>query len=162
MVSRSTSRKEPHYLVGRKEKVSFPDFELFDVVAKIDTGAYRSSLHGKVLSVRKESDGREWVTFEPLGKKQFLRPRRQIKLPLLFWKDVKSSNGSIARRPFVELMLQIGALQVKGEFGITDRSVMKCTVLLGRKILKGKFLVDVSKVNLGGKVLPTLNYPYTR
>jgi len=162
MVARSTPRKIPHHLVGRREKVSFPELEVLDVIAKIDTGAYRSSLHGKVVSVERDSENMEWVIFEPLGKKQFLRPRRKIKLPLLFWKDVKSSNGSISRRPFVELNLQIGTMTVKGEFGITDRSGMKCTVLLGRKILKGKFLVDVSRVNLGGKVLPTLDNPYSK
>jgi hypothetical protein len=32
-------------VIGAFEQVSFPDFGLFDVVAKIDTGATSGSLH---------------------------------------------------------------------------------------------------------------------
>ena len=34
-------------IIGRLEKVSFPAFQLHNIDAKIDTGAYTSSIHCK-------------------------------------------------------------------------------------------------------------------
>lgn len=40
---------------------------------------------------------------------------------------------------------------IKTEFSLTDRSAMKYPILLGRKFLVKRFIVDVSLVNLSLK-----------
>ena len=49
-----------HYkIIGRIEKISFTEFNINDVDAKIDTGAYRNALH---CSEIKLADGKLHVT----------------------------------------------------------------------------------------------------
>lgn len=134
-------------LIGRREKVSFPGLGLTDVTAKIDTGAYSCSLHARVLHLEEGENG-TFVVFEPLGKKNKLRNILPVTLPVLRMKKVKSSNGLAQSRIFVSIPLQIGPYLVETAFGLTDRSAMKTTVLLGRKILSERFLVDVSRSHL--------------
>jgi len=66
-------------------------------------------------------------------------------LPLSYYKNVKSSNAVSENRPVVKLMLKIGTFSFYTDFTITDRGKMKFPILLGRKCLRKKFLVDVSK-----------------
>ncbi|MEM7038916.1 MAG: RimK/LysX family protein, partial [Bacteroidota bacterium] len=40
------------------------------------------------------------------------------------------------------------------EFTLADRTQMECPVLLGRKFLQEKYVVDVSKFNLSAKQKP--------
>lgn len=137
----------PLPLIGRREKVSFPSLGLSGVTAKIDTGAYSASLHARILSLEEHSEG-TLVVFQPLGKKNKLRNILPVTLPVLRMKKVKSSNGQAQSRIFVSIPLQIGPYLVETAFGLTDRSAMKTTVLLGRKILSQRFLVDVSRSHL--------------
>ena len=40
---------------------------------------------------------------------------------------------------------------IEAEFSLSDRSDMKYPVLIGRKLLKGRFIVDVSRKNVSLK-----------
>jgi hypothetical protein len=64
-------------------------------------------------------------------------------------KKVKNSFGQAEVRYLIETKLQLAGETFRAEFTLTDRSSMKNSILLGRKILRGRFLVDVSKTNLG-------------
>jgi hypothetical protein len=44
-------------------------------------------------------------------------------------------------------------VEFDAEFTLTDRSKMRNPILLGRKILIGRFIVDVQEVNLSKKSL---------
>ena len=52
-------------VIGAFEKVSFPDFGLFDVVAKIDTGATSGSLHATKIQEIQLPNGEKALTFLP-------------------------------------------------------------------------------------------------
>ncbi|OYX18646.1 MAG: ATP-dependent zinc protease, partial [Algoriphagus sp. 32-45-6] len=64
-------------------------------------------------------------------------------------KKVKNSFGQAEVRYLVEIPIQLAGENFLAEFTLSDRSSMKDSILLGRKILRDKFLVDVSKTNLG-------------
>jgi len=55
--------------IGRTERADIPEWELFDLEAKIDTGAYTSSLHCHHIE-QKEKDGRTMVCFNLLDPTQ--------------------------------------------------------------------------------------------
>jgi len=56
-------------VIGAFEKVSFPDFGLFDIVAKIDTGATSGSLHATNIKEMELATGEIAVKFKPFGRK---------------------------------------------------------------------------------------------
>ena len=137
-------------LIGRKEMISFPQLQLLRVPAKVDTGAYRSSIHcSKVKEIVKDGQSLLQVVF--LGK---MHPQF-VKSGQLFsdYKKVKvrSSNGEMQERYMVKAQIALGKRKFKTEFTLTNRSAMKTPVLLGRKALRERFLVDVSKSYLLGK-----------
>lgn len=134
-------------LIGRKEKIALPELGLKSVWAKIDTGAYTSSLHAE--NIREEMlDGKKTLKFEILmpdhkeftGKTLSFEDYRQ--------KKVKNSFGQAETRYLIVTKIKIAGELFSAEFTLSDRSSMKNSILLGRKILKDKFLVDVNRINL--------------
>lgn len=134
-------------LIGRKEKISLPKLGLRSVWAKIDTGAYTSSLHAEAIR-EEEEDGKKVLKFEILmpGHKDFTG--KTLSFEHYKQKKVKNSFGQAETRFLIVTKIKIAGEIFSAEFTLSDRSSMKNSILLGRKILQGKFLVDVNKVNL--------------
>ena len=63
----------------------------------------------------------------------------------------KSSNGQTELRVFVKTKIIFFNKEHEIELSLTNRSEMKYPILVGRKFLKNKFLVDVSKKHLSNK-----------
>lgn len=131
-------------IIGSLEKVSLPDLELFDLDAKIDTGADSSALHCDHISVE---DG--IVTFTLLDEVHPAYNGKTISLPVVREKNVRSSNGIRAKRVFIETTLTIGNVTQKTRVSLTDRSDLKHPMLIGKRYLSGHFLVDVSRSYIG-------------
>lgn len=127
--------------LGRLELVSFPEWELFDLEAKVDTGAYTSSLHCHHI----EKTGKGKVRFNLLDPSHDTYNEKHFELPIHREKAIKSSNGVTEKRFVVKAAIRIFEEQFDVELSLTDRSEMKYPVLLGRKLLRGRFLVDPSK-----------------
>ncbi|MDP6600303.1 MAG: RimK/LysX family protein [Candidatus Woesearchaeota archaeon] len=108
-------------IVGLTETISLVsnDGKVQDVMAKIDTGATRSSIDIKLASKLN------------LG-------------PVIKSKMVRSAHGN-KLRPIVEANLLLAGKKIKSEFTLADRSNMKYDVLIGVNVLKQGFLVDPSK-----------------
>lgn len=134
-------------IIGRKEKISLPKLGLKLVWAKIDTGAFTSSLH--VESIREEiEDGKKMLRFELLmaGHKDFTG--RTLSFRSYRQKQVKNSFGQTETRFLIVTKIRIAGESFPAEFTLSDRSSMKNSILLGRKVLQGRFLVDVNGANL--------------
>ncbi|GAA0880732.1 ATP-dependent zinc protease [Algoriphagus jejuensis] len=133
--------------IGRKEKISLPELGLKLVWAKIDTGAYTSSLHAE--HIREEIiEGKKVLRFEALmfGHKAFTGETLTFEKYRL--KKVKNSFGHAETRFLIVTKIRIAGEIYPAEFTLSDRSSMKNSILLGRKVLQGKFLVDVNESNL--------------
>lgn len=136
--------KKEKKVIGRKEKIHFVDYGLKNLIAKVDTGAYSSSLHCQILGVSTEG-GEEYVRFIPLVYHNKVKNSKEIKVPVSKKKTVKSSTGHTEERIFVKIKVQLNGHAISTEFSLTDRSNMRHTILLGRKFLKGSYIVDVSR-----------------
>jgi hypothetical protein len=134
-------------IIGRREKVDLPDFNLNQIEAKMDTGAYTSALHcQKVVSdVR---NGKQVVTFELLDSAHPNFKNQSFEFPVHKVKKIKSSNGSTQTRFIILTKMRLGGLDLNVEFSLADRSRMEYPILIGRKALRGKFIIDVSKKHL--------------
>jgi hypothetical protein len=131
--------------IGRSEYIALPKLGVLRVAAKVDTGAYSSALHVQQLSVRDSGKGNELVVKFRLGGKRttmvFKRFRRVV---------VKTSTGHRTERYLINTTVLLGRYQQATEFTLVDRSDMKHSILLGRKFLSNRFVVDVALKNAQG------------
>jgi hypothetical protein len=122
-------------IIGSEEFVSLPELNVNMIHARVDTGAATSSL------------GVKWVKEEE-GVISCLLPNKQVVTFDSFKKKIiKSSFGHIEERYVVKILINVLGRKVRTNFTLADRSKMKFPILLGRKLLKGKFMVDVDLKN---------------
>lgn len=124
-------------IIGSFEKVSFPDFGLHNIIAKIDTGATSGSLHATHIKKTKLATGETAVRFRPYGTKP------SVIASSFVYKMVRSSNGISSMRYVVPTTVVIEGVQYPIEISLTDRTLMKKGVLIGRRFLRSHgFIVD--------------------
>lgn len=131
-------------IVGRLEKISILDLELFDLDAKVDTGADSNALHCDDIMIDEENN----VHFKLLDDVHPSYHGKQIVMPVYKLKKVKSSNGHVQLRPSISVQVEFFGKKYKTVVSLTHRGDMKYPMLIGRKFLSKKFLVDVSETYL--------------
>jgi hypothetical protein len=62
-------------------------------------------------------------------------------------KKVRSSTGQEQLRYFIFCTLDILGQHIKTEFSLTERKGMRFPILLGRKLLNNRFIIDTSLKN---------------
>ncbi|MBD2753155.1 ATP-dependent zinc protease [Spirosoma sp. BT704] len=125
--------------------VDFPDLELFDVQAKVDTGAYTSALHCKDVQV-KRTGLRKKLSFWLIDKTG--EPARQFYSDKFSQRMIRNSFGVAELRYVITTRIVLFGRTIRAEFTLADRDQLKNPVLLGRKLLRNRFIVDVSQKNL--------------
>jgi hypothetical protein len=134
--------------IGRNEYISLPELNFADIDAKIDTGAYSCSIHCD--DIRLDADGTH-VRFRLLDDSHPDYHDRDTVLPVHEVRRVKSSNGTVEERIFVKTALELFGQVYETELSLTDRASMKYPMLIGRKYLEGRFVVDVALQYLAAK-----------
>ncbi|MDD2698180.1 MAG: RimK/LysX family protein [Arcobacteraceae bacterium] len=132
-------------IIGKRELISIIDLELFDLDAKVDTGADSNALHCDDIFVDEQNN----VHFTLLDEIHESYHGKRMCLPLYKLKKVKSSNGQIQLRPSVKLIVLFMGKRYKTVISLTNRADMKYPMLIGRRFLSGKFLVDVELEYVG-------------
>ncbi|WP_187170416.1 ATP-dependent zinc protease family protein [Salidesulfovibrio onnuriiensis] len=128
-------------IIGQKEYVYFDQLKM-KLPARIDTGATTSSIDATDLQ-QYERDGEDWLRFtitDPASGKAVVLER-----PLKRTVRIKQHEGDGQRRYVVELQVQLGSQKCTTEFSLTDRSDFKMPVLIGRSLLHGRAVVDVTR-----------------
>ena len=115
------------HVIGWKEYVDFPAWGIRRVKIKIDTGARTSALH--VLSMEPLDDRRLSIEI------QAGRGRRRTEVEVIEWTTVRDSGGHAERRPVVETLLKLGALERRVRVSLTNRGDMLFPMLVGRTAL---------------------------
>lgn len=131
-------------VIGRIEKIDLPNLSLFNLDAKIDTGAYTSSLHCHKITT-KQVDDKLWVYFYVLDPDHPEYEERSFNCPVHKIKSVKSSNGVIEERVIIKQVVKFFGRKGEIQLSLTNRAEMKNPVLIGRRFMADKYIVDVSK-----------------
>jgi hypothetical protein len=131
-------------IIGWTEHIDLPDWGIFGLKAKSDTGARTSALHVENLVQREDG----WVTFDVMLHRHRQEQRKHIRTQLIKVARVCSSTGTYSERCFVSTVLRIGTIEKDIEISLVSRQRMLFRMLLGRKALAGDFWVDVSRRNL--------------
>lgn len=130
-------------ILGRSDRVNLPGLGLYNIHAKIDTGAYTSSLHcsraevinGQLEFVLLDDEHPEFTGMKFVFKEFTER-------------EIKNSFGVAEKRFVILTTVKIYDEEILAEFSLSDRDALRFPILLGRKILRDRFLIDVTKKNL--------------
>ncbi len=133
-------------IVGKKEIISIIDLELYELDAKIDTGADSNALHCDDIKIKNNT-----VFFTLLDDIHPAYHGKRMSMPLYKLKKVRSSNGQLQVRPSIKVTVKFMNKKYKSIITLTNRADMKVPMLIGRKFLDKNFLVDVSKEYLSKK-----------
>jgi hypothetical protein len=128
-------------IVGRAEIVDIVEFDILNVPAKVDTGADNSSIW--VSQVSEQPDGLSCVFFgpgSPYYSGEIVRIGNDYSVTM-----IANSFGHKEVRYKVRLKIRLQDRIIRATFTLADRSLKAYPILLGRRLLHGKFLVDVSK-----------------
>lgn len=129
-------------VVGAREHVRLPGLGLDPMPARIDTGARTSSLHAVNIHV----EGGD-VLFDAVLEEGGFAPCRSH---LVEWRWVKDSGGHPTLRPVIRTLIVLGAHAWEDEVTLADRDGLRHRVLIGRRALWGRFVVDVSASYIQG------------
>jgi hypothetical protein len=134
----------PPLVIGWKEYVAFPEWGVRRLRAKIDTGACSSALDVAEYDVEETAAG-------PIAHLRLALHRRRpdkvrlLHVPVVRFVVVRNSGGVAERRPVLEVMVRLGAVEKRIRMTVTRRTGMRYRMLLGREALAGDFLVDVRR-----------------
>lgn len=134
-------------LIGSTDRIDLPAFDLEDIPCKIDTGAYTSSIHCAQVRIV-EKDGESYLSFKLYDKRFGLSNKKEFRYKEYNERKVRSSNGVLDYRYSIKTDVVVFGKKVKTEFTLSYREKMKFPILLGKRFLKNRFLVDVSQNNL--------------
>ena len=126
--------------VGTIETVSLPDYGVDDVLAKIDSGADSSAIWASNIS---EKDGELCYTL--FGPSSPLYTGDEVKTRKYSLVTIKNSFGQKEVRYKVSIRIKIADRVIKARMTLANRMNNRFPILIGRRTLKGKFLIDVSK-----------------
>lgn len=134
-------------MIGRSDIIDLPELELSDIEAKIDSGAFTSTIH--CHNIRELKKGKKTViAFNLLDPSHPEYNEKEFILKKYNKKVVKSSTGHSEDRYIIETTIQLFNKTYPIELSLSDRKDMKFPILIGRKLLMGNFIIDVSRINL--------------
>ena len=140
---------DPIQVYGWREKILVDGFEK-TITAKLDTGAYTSSIHVEEKELF-ERDGKKWMKFIVTEPRKKNSPRVRLEAPLVRIARIKAPGGESETREVVRLAFKIGERKLRGDFTLNNRANMLAAVLIGRTTIKELGWIDPSRTNLADK-----------
>lgn len=136
--------------LGRKDKANFPELGLKDLDIKMDTGAYTSAIHCHKIE-KIEKDGKKMVVFTLLDPTHIQYQHKEFSTEKYIEKRIKNSFGSSEKRFVVQTDIMLFGHKHEIELSLSERGEMRFPILIGRRFLMGKFIVDSAKYDLSYK-----------
>lgn len=149
MVGASRDRSQPRLWVGWREWIALPGLGVERIKAKVDTGAATSALHAIHLR-RYRENGMDRVAFEVHPIQRRTDTTVCCKADVVGERVVTSSTGHRERRLVIRTAVLIAGRRWSIKLTLTNRDTMGFRMLLGRRAMRGRLLVDPGASYLAG------------
>jgi hypothetical protein len=136
--------------IGWREWVALPALGVDAVKAKIDTGARSSSLPAWDVEVVPGNGRGPRVRFVLHHRQRDLTLTVAVEADLVDVRDVRSSNGEVEARPVIRTPVVVAGRRYLIDLSLTRRDEMGFRMLLGRRALRRRFVIDPGRSFLTG------------
>ncbi len=126
-------------IIGRETKVDFKN-DATGVPAKIDTGADSSAIWASDIHI----DDKNRLCFKLFDEDSPYYTGHEYKRKNYTVSRVKSASGDLTIKFKTHFSIKIKDKSIRASFGLCDRSTHTYPILIGRRTIAGKFLVDVT------------------
>jgi hypothetical protein len=140
--------KKPVEIIGATDIVDLPDLEWFNVPVRVDSGATTSSIHCSRVRLIKEGNHTA-LRFYLDAKKG--APQQYFSVQDFKETIVRNSSGKEEKRYVIKTHVKLFGRKIRTEFSLANRRKMSYPILLGRKLLKNRFIIDVAQKDLSAK-----------
>ena len=144
------AKKKKPRTIGWREWVSLPDLSINEIKAKVDTGADSSSLHAFLIE-RFDVNGTEMVRFEVHPRQRKKKPSIECEAEVVGEKTVRNPGGRAEVRPIIRTTLVVAGEEISALVNLTTRDEMTFRMLVGRRTVRKRFVVDPGRSYLGGR-----------
>jgi hypothetical protein len=131
--------------IGAIDMIDLPELGWNQVAVRVDTGAATSAIHCAHVKICKEGPT-PYLQFHLDTKKG--APKRSFISHDFKETLVRNTSGITEKRYVIKTQVIIFGRKIRTEFTLANRKKMNYPILLGRKLLKDRFIVDVSRKNL--------------
>lgn len=138
--------------IGRSEFIDFPEFGLFSVPAKTDSGAYRSAIHADNIEVINK-DGHEVLAFDVLLGHPSAGQSAHYEVEDFREIEVFSSFGHKEKRYEIKVLCVLAGKRFRTSFSLANRAAKRYPVLMGRRLSNRRFIIDTSKSTIDRRLL---------
>lgn len=121
------------------------------IKAKIDTGARSSCLHAFDVE-QFTRDGKSFVRFQICPLQRRKKPRVFAEAEIVEFRRVRSSSGHEEERPVIVTSIELAGQSWDIEITLTNRDSMGFRMLLGRRAISNRFVVDPTASYLHGRL----------
>lgn len=127
-------------VIGHTELIELPAHGIINVPAKTDTGADSSAIWASDIRESKDS-----ITYKLFGPTSKFYTGTDIVVPMsqVGTQVVINSFGHREKRFKVKMTMKVRGRQVRATMTLANRENNRYPVLLGRRLLAHKFVVDV-------------------
>ncbi len=137
-------------VIGWREWVALPGLDVPAIKVKVDTGAASASLHAFALE-RFTRAGNEMVRFHIHPRQRTARGAVSVEAEVVDERRVRNPGGRAEIRPVIRTRIHWAETDWEADINLTRRDEMGFRMLLGRKALKNRFIVDPGRSFLGGR-----------
>lgn len=138
-------------VIGWREWVDLPQLGLEKVKAKVDTGARTSALHAFALHPY-EKDGKQKIRFDIHPEQHNNTLVITCEADIVDKRPVTDSGGHTEERYVIETPITIAGQTWSIEITLTERENMLFRMLLGRRALRKRFIVNPARSFVTTKV----------
>lgn len=143
--------KQHKKILGWREWVALPELGVDALKCKVDTGAKTSALHAYYVEPF-EAEGKSMVRFGLHPHQNDTETEIECVAEIFDVRTVSDSSGHKEERYVIKTPLRIGSETFTAELTLTNRDAMKFRMLLGRRAMEHRFVVDPDASYLMGEI----------